>query len=155
MRFGCHDIRHQRFAHTRPCVRGLVRSVLSLQHEICVLQTTTERCGNLATRLRVGQLCSMIQISPLSGWPRRSKKRRCGTPWQFTSHPGWALARHLLRVTAHPQFLTLELRAPMGAYSGQYCTNSCFSIHDMTSDVAVVSARCIVIVTAEICQNID
>ena len=30
--------------------------------------------------------------------------------------------KHLLRVTVHPQFLTLELRAPMGACSGQYGT---------------------------------
>ena len=48
-------------------VHGLVRSVLSLQHEICVLQVMTECCGNLATRLRVGRLCSTIQLSPLSG----------------------------------------------------------------------------------------
>ena len=32
-------------------VHGLVRSVLSLQHKICILQAMTERCGNLATRL--------------------------------------------------------------------------------------------------------
>ena len=32
--------------------------------------------------------------------------------------------KHLLRVTAHPQFLALELQAPMGACSGQYGT--CF-----------------------------
>ena len=66
----CSDApRHQ--ASKTP-VRGLVRSVPSLQHEICVLQATTERCGNLATRLRVGQLCSTIQLPSLSGWPRRS-----------------------------------------------------------------------------------
>ena len=28
--------------------------------------------------------------------------------------------KHFLRVTAHPQILALELRAPMGACSGQY-----------------------------------
>ena len=28
--------------------------------------------------------------------------------------------KQVLRVTAHPQILTLELRAPMGACSGQY-----------------------------------
>ena len=32
--------------------------------------------------------------------------------------------KHLLRVTAHPHFLALELRAPMGACSGQYGTNT-------------------------------
>ena len=72
-------------------IRGLVRSVLSLQHKIYVLQVRTERCRNLAMGLRVGQLCSTIQLSPLSGWPRRSTKRWCGTPWQFTSHPGGPL----------------------------------------------------------------
>ena len=75
-------------------LHGLVRSVLSLQHEICILQAMTERCGNLATRLWVCQLCSTIQLSPLSGWLRRSTKRQCGT--LFTSHPGWALAQEYL-----------------------------------------------------------
>ena len=68
MHFGCHDIRRNMFATP---VRGLVRSVLPLQHEIRMLQAATERCGNLATRLRVGPLCNTIQLSPLSGWPRR------------------------------------------------------------------------------------
>ena len=49
---------------------------------------------------------------------------------------GWALAqtqldyssivglfKHFLRVRAHPQFFGLELRAPMGAYVGQYGMN--------------------------------
>ena len=53
-------------------LHGLVRSVLSLQHEICILQAMTERCGNLAMRLRVGQFCSTISFLP--GWPRRSTK---------------------------------------------------------------------------------
>ena len=65
MHFGHHDIRHQRFAHTCPWPRSQ-RS--PLQHE---LQATTERCGNLATRLRVGPLCSTIYLFPLSGWPRQ------------------------------------------------------------------------------------
>ena len=30
------------------------------------------------------------------------------------------LFKHLLCETAHPQFLVLELQAPMGAYLGQY-----------------------------------
>ena len=74
-------------------IHGLVRSILSLQHDNCILQAMTELSGNLATRLQVGQLCSMIQLSPLSGWPRRSTKQRCSTPWQLSSHLGWALAR--------------------------------------------------------------
>ena len=64
MRFGHHDIRPQRFTHTRLQPR-LQRS----SAEIHILQATTERCGSLATRLRVGLLCSMIQPSPLLGWP--------------------------------------------------------------------------------------
>ena len=32
--------------------------------------------------------------------------------------------KHLLRATAHPQFLVFELRAPMGTCPGQYGSNS-------------------------------
>ena len=51
---------HQASEGLHTLVRGLVRSVLPLQHKIHVLQVTTERCRNLATRLWVGPLCSMI-----------------------------------------------------------------------------------------------
>ena len=61
------------------------------------MQATTERCGNLATRLRVGPLCCTIQPSPLSAWPRRSTDEPTmqvdSPPWLPTLHPGWALAR--------------------------------------------------------------
>ena len=77
-------------------IRGLVRSVLPLQHEICVLQATTECCGNLATRVRVGPLYSTIQLSSLSGWPQQITDKLTMqvnlVPWQLTSHTGWALA---------------------------------------------------------------
>ena len=79
-----------------------------------VLQAMTERCGNLATRRRVGPLCSTIQPSPLSGWPRRGTDKPTmqvdSAPSLPTSHPGWALAwvvEHFLRVTAHPKILAL------------------------------------------------
>ena len=110
-------------------VRGLVCSVLPLQLEIRVLQATTERSGNLATRLRVGPFCRTIQFSPLSGWPRRiTGKRRCksiqsrGRLLRIWSGPslGDPFNKRVLRVTAHPQIWALELRAPMGACSGQY-----------------------------------
>ena len=45
---------------------------LPLQHDICVLQATTEQYENLAMRLQVSLLCSMIQVSPLLCWPQRS-----------------------------------------------------------------------------------
>ena len=77
-------------------VRGLVCSILRLQHEICILQVTTECCGNLATRLQVGPLCSTIQLSPLSGWPQwitdEPTMQVHSVLWQLTVHPGWALA---------------------------------------------------------------
>ena len=113
-------------------VHGLVYSVLPLQHGIRVLQVTTERCGNLATRLRVGPLCSMMQPSPLLDWPQRITDEPTmqvhSVPWQLTSHPGWALPciwvvkpfKRVLCVTTHPQILTLELQAPMGTCSRQY-----------------------------------
>ena len=105
-------------------VHGLVRSILPLQHEICVLQATTGCCRNLATKLRVGPLCSTLQLSPLSGWPRRSTNEATmqvdlGTPWQLTLQPVWALAswivkpfKHLLRATADPQFWRLSCECP-------------------------------------------
>ena len=125
MRFGRHDIRHQSL-HTP--IHGLVCSILSLQDEISVLQAMTESCGNLATRLQVSQLCSTIQLSPLSGWPRRSTDEatmRYPLAVNFTSGVGpcTEIVEHLLHVTAHPQFLALELQAPMGACSGQYGSN--------------------------------
>ena len=109
-------------------IRGLVPSILSLQHEICVLQATTKHCGNLATRLQVGLLCSMTQLSPLSGWPRRSTDEammRYTLAANFASGMGPCMGivepfKHLLCVTAHPHFLALELRVPMGACLGQY-----------------------------------
>ena len=65
MCFGCNDIRFYTHVH------GLVHSVLSLQHKICILQVTIECCGNLATKLCVGPLCSPVQPS-LSGWPQQT-----------------------------------------------------------------------------------
>ena len=128
MHFRCHDIRHQRFAHTHlwPCC-----SVLSLQHEIRVLQAKTGCCGNLATRLRVGPLCSTIQLSPLSSWPQQSTDKATmqvnSVPsgswlciWHGPLHRDREPFKHLLHATAHPQFFVLELRVHMGACPGQY-----------------------------------
>ena len=44
--------------------------------------------------------------------------------------------KHLLRVTAHPQFLVLELRAPMGACSGQYSTPT--NLHGILHNVLLI-----------------
>ena len=78
-------------------IRPWPRSWL-LQHDIRVLQAMTERCENLATRLRVGPLCSTIQLSPLSGWPQSTDEvtmlvDSVCTPWQLTLHLGWALVQ--------------------------------------------------------------
>ena len=128
MHFGRHDIRHQRFAHTRPWTR----SQRKLQHEIRALQATTECCGNLATRLRVGPLCSTMKLSPLSGWPRwivdKPTMQVDLVPWQLTSGVGPCMGivepfNHVLCVTAQLQILTLELWVPMGTCPGQYGTD--------------------------------
>ena len=64
--------------------------------QILILEVMTERCENLASRLRVGLLCSMIQLSPLSGRPQQITDELTmqvdSVPWQLTSHLGWALA---------------------------------------------------------------
>ena len=106
-------------------LHGLVRSVLSLQHEICILQAMTECCGNLATRLRVSQLCSTIQLSPWLASTKHEVTMRYTLAVYFASGVGPCMGifepfKHLLCVTAHPQLLVLELQVPMGACSGQY-----------------------------------
>ena len=53
--------------------RGIIHSVLPLQHKIHVLQATTECCGNLATSyIWIGPCCTTLQLSPRSGWPQQS-----------------------------------------------------------------------------------
>ena len=75
-------------------LHGLVRSVLSLQHEICILQAMTDAAE---TWQRGYEWVNFVaRYSFLPGWPWRSTKWRCGIPWQFTSHPEWALARGYL-----------------------------------------------------------
>ena len=82
-------------------VRGFICSVLSLQHESCVLQAMTERCGNFATRLQVGQ--------------HEAQSMKLEVTMQYTLAVNFASGvgpctgifepfKHLLRVTAHPQF---------------------------------------------------
>ena len=66
MHFGCSDIRHQRFAHTRPLSCSQHSSPAAQNSHTASNDWT---CWNLATRLRVGPLCSMIQPSLLLSWP--------------------------------------------------------------------------------------
>ena len=125
MQFGQHDIKG---SHTPVC--GLVCSILPLQHEIHILQVTTECCGNLATRLRVGHLCSTIQLSPCRAGLGEYGLTDNASPFSptaanFTFEVGPCVGivepfKWVLRVTAHPQVLALKLGAPMGACSGQY-----------------------------------
>ena len=108
-----HDIRHQRFAHTR-AVRGLVCSIL---------QATTERCGNLAMRLRVGPLCSAISfLHCRAGLDESRTNRLCKSIQSHAANFACGVGpcvgivepfKRVLRVTPHPQILALELRAPM------------------------------------------
>ena len=95
-------------------LHGLVRSVLSLQHEICILQAMTKRCRNLATRLRVGQLCSTIQLSPRLALTKQEVTMRYTLAVYFASRVGPCTGifepfKDLFCVTVHPQLLALEL----------------------------------------------
>ena len=118
-------------------VHSLIRSVLSLWHEIHVLQAT-----NAAETWQRGyELVYFLAWYSIfhrqAGLDEAWAKRRCRLiryplAANFTSWVGVCAEivgpfKHLLRVTAHPQFLTLELRAPMGACPGRYGTcNPCF-----------------------------
>ena len=121
-------IRHQKFAHT--CLWPRLQCSFPAAWNLCTASDDW-MCRNLATKLWVGPLCSMIQPSPLSGWPQQSMDELMmqvdSVPWQLTSHPRWGPFawivepfKHFLRVTAHPQILALELQVPMGACPGQY-----------------------------------
>ena len=103
-----------------------------LQHEIRAYckRRTLLKLGNEATGWSAFY-SSAIQLSPLSGWPRQARvKQRCRSirDWlaaNFVSGMGPCTGivqpfKHLLRATAHPQFLMLELRVPMGTCPGQY-----------------------------------
>ena len=126
---------HIKDSHTP--VRELVQSILPLQHKIHEMQVTTEHCRKLATRLWFSPLCSTIQLSPLLGWPRQSMDET--TMWyplaaNFTSRAGPCTGivepfKHFLCVTTHPQFLVLELSAPIGTRPGQYGTRESSKVY--------------------------
>ena len=113
-------------------VHSLVRCVLSLRHEIQVLQAT-----NAAEALQRGYesvrfLAWYSVFHCRAGFDEVRAKRRCRSIWYIlpANLASWVDAcakivgpfKHLLRVTAHPQFLVLELRVPMGACPRQYGT---------------------------------
>ena len=61
-------------AHTG---RSLVRSVLRLQYEICILQATNAGKA-MATRLCIGPFSSRVQLCLLPRWPLLPKKGSAG-----------------------------------------------------------------------------
>ena len=76
-------------------------------------------------RLRVCLFSSTIQLSLLLRWPylKQSTGKVMISPVRSRVHACTGIVelfKHLLCETAHPQFLVLELQAPMGAYLGQY-----------------------------------
>ena len=106
-------------------------------------------------RLWVDPLSSTIQLSPPSGCPRwqSDDAGRFSTPWLLTSHPGWTLCigivepfKHPLHATTHPQFIVLELRAPMGACPGQYGTTILYT------SIMVWSHHPIILQTPPVCS---
>ena len=101
----CFEHYYIRFAHT---FCGLVHSVLPLQHEIRILQATTECCGNLAT--------SYICVGLASTKHRqRNDASQFGSPLaanfasQVGTCEGIVESFKPLSAIAHPQFLALEL----------------------------------------------
>ena len=98
-----------------------------------ILQATTEHCGNLATRLRVGPLCHDTAFSTVGLASTNHRRTINASPFSpmaanFASRVGPCMGivepfKQVLRVTTHPQILKLELRTPVGACSGQYGMN--------------------------------
>ena len=145
-------------SHNCDCCDGLwvprhqaskVHTQLSWPHllrssPICVLQATTVRCRNLAVRLQVGTLCTMIQLSLMSGWPQQSTDEATilvylvplAAIFAFGVGPCMGIVepfKLVLVVTAHPQFLALELWAPMGVCPGQYSKWQFYNCQQLSS----------------------
>ena len=128
MRFGRLDLRYQKFTHTRPWPR--------LQHSFPAAQNLQP------TNVSDVQVCLwssfdlslfLIQTLTLTPPPNNTLLAnidiliRCPLAANFASavDPCVGIVKPfklLLRVTAHPQFLALELRVPMGTCPGQYGT---------------------------------
>ena len=114
-------------------VHNLVRNVLRLQYKIRVLQATNASEGWQGGYQSVRFLARYSFLQRRAGLDEARAKRRFRSirytlAAYFASGMG-ACARtfkHLLRVTAHPQFLVRELRAPTDACSGQYGNRRCF-----------------------------
>lgn len=118
-------------------IHGLVRSVLSLWHKIHVLQVMKAAEAWQRGYESVHFLARYSIFHRRAGLNEAQTKRRCRPIWyplaaNFASWVGACAEivgplKHLLRVTAHPQFLAFELQTPMGACPGQHGThNPCF-----------------------------
>ena len=113
-------------------IHSLVHSVLRLQYKICVLQATNASEGWQRGYESVRFLARYSFLQRRAGLDEARAKRRFRSirytlAANFASGMGVCteivgLFKHLFRVTAHPQFLVLELRAPMSACSGHYGT---------------------------------
>ena len=129
MCFRHHEIRYQSFAHT---VDSLVHSVLRLQFKICVVQATNASESWQRGYESVRFLARYSFLQRRAGLDEARTKRRFRSirytlAGNFASGVGVCteivgLFKHLFRVTAHPQFRVLELRAPMSACFGHYGT---------------------------------
>ena len=146
--FRCHDIRNQKFVHTRPwsCC-----SVPCLQHEIRILQATTlQKLGHWAMSFLVYSFlhCRAALDKEWAAldkeWAALDKEwvaldkecaaldkewvkwqRRFSTGANFASWVGNSAGivdpfNHLLHAISHPQFLVFKLQAPVDICTGQY-----------------------------------
>ena len=119
-------------SHTPIC--SVVCSILCRQNKIHILQAmNTEE----AWWWGYESVCFLAQYNFLHRCASLNKaraKRRCRLTLAANFTPGLGACKgrvqpfkHLHHVTAHPQFLVLELRAPMGTCPGQY--DNCIMVH--------------------------
>ena len=133
MSFRCHYIQQQGL-RTLVVASSAAFFACSTKFMYC----SNKRCKALATRLRVGLFLagySFLYCQAGLVWliNEARTKLRCRSIQErlsvnFGSGVGTCtgivgLFKHLLEVTAHPQFLVVELRAPMGACPGHYGTH--------------------------------
>ena len=87
IRFGCRDIRHQKFAHTPPSFAALFPCSTKFAYSKRRLDAAeTWQRGYEPVRFVARYMYSFFHCRV--DLKEARTKRRCGTPWQLTSHPG-------------------------------------------------------------------
>ena len=123
MRSGHHDIKHQRFTHTRLWPLSQRSFAAARNLHTASDDWTLRKLGNDRGYESVSYVARHCFLHCWRSTYEATMQYTLVANFASRVGPCKGMVeplKHLLRVTAHPHFLALELRAPMGACSGQY-----------------------------------